>query len=372
MGDIRTLIVDDEPVARAGLRKLLADTPGTTVVGEAADGPAAVAAIRSLAPDLLLLDIQMPGMNGFDVLQAVGADTVPAVVFVTAYDQFAVRAFEIQALDYLLKPFEDERFAAVLARVREHLRRRSEGDLTRRLASLLAMYEQRTAGETPAAASGRSAAASTEDAELDDDARAPTADDAARAPSARERTASDAAGRHAHASSGQERPADDAASRHAHATSGQDDAARHATSGQERTAGDAARRHAHATSGQERTAGDAARRHGHVARLLIRSAGRVSFQPVDEIDWIEAADYYARLHVGGHSHLVRETLASLEEQLDPRRFVRIHRSAIVNVARIAEVRLDWRNRHIVVLRSGKELPLSRRRREMLETAMLGR
>ena len=269
MREIRTLIVDDEPVARGGLRKLLGTEAGAVVIGEAADGPSAVRAIRELRPDLLLLDIQMPGMNGFDVLEAVGPRAVPAIVFVTAYDQFAVRAFEIQALDYLLKPFDDERFAAVLQRVREHLRRRREPDLARRLAGLLARYEEN-------------------------------------------------AGAHA-----------------------------------------SAPLPAAAESGPYPT------------RVMVRGAGRVFFQPVEEIDWIEAADYYARLHVGPQSHLLRETLATLEARLDPSRFVRVHRSAIVNVDRVKEVRLDWRNRHVVVLRTGATLPLSRRRKDELERVMRG-
>lgn len=267
MRDIRTLIVDDEPVARAGLRKLLADQPGTEVIGEAADGTGAIDAIRTLRPDLLLLDVQMPGMNGFEVLEAIGPRAVPAIVFVTAYDQFAVRAFEIQALDYLLKPFDDERFATVLDRVREHLRRRREGHLARRLAGLLAHYEAR-AGTPPA---------------------------------------------------------------------------------------------------QQGTGETGA----YPMRIMVRAAGRVFFQPVEQIDWIEAADYYARLHVGKESHLLRETLAALEARLDPACFVRVHRSAIVNVERVREVRLDWRNRHIVVLRNGTTLPLSRRRKEELERVMRG-
>jgi DNA-binding LytR/AlgR family response regulator len=104
---------------------------------------------------------------------------------------------------------------------------------------------------------------------------------------------------------------------------------------------------------------------------MVRTGGRVFFQPVSEIDWIEAADYYARVHAGRESHLLRETLAALEERLDPARFVRIHRSAIVNVERVKEVRLDWRNRHVVVLRTGATLPLSRRRKEELERVMRG-
>jgi two-component system LytT family response regulator len=274
--EIRTLIVDDEPVARAGLRKLLAAEEAVTVIGEAGDGRSAVEAVIRLRPDLLLLDIQMPEMNGFEVLDAIGLDAVPAVIFVTAYDQFALRAFEIQALDYLLKPFEDERFAKVMARARRHLERERDGDLARRLATLLETFEHRAAG-----ASGADAATDTVDA-------------AARA---------------------------------------------------------------------ARTGGAA------LSRIIVRDGGRVFFQPVDEIDWIEAADYYAKLHVGGRVHLVRETMATLERQLDAARFVRVHRSAIVNVERVAEIRFDWRNQPVVVLTGGERLPLSRRRRERLEQVM---
>jgi two-component system LytT family response regulator len=276
MDDIRTLIVDDEPVARSGLRKLLSTVPSIVVVGEAANGRAAVEAIRRLKPDLLLLDVQMPEMNGFEVLEAVGPRDMPVVIFVTAYDQFALRAFEIQALDYLLKPFEDERFAAVIERAREHLLRKRDGDLVRRLASLLRTYEAR---------------ALRQDAALDPDVDEIGAAD----------------------------PMPGAS--------------------------------------------------GHLSRIIVRGQGRVFFQPVEDIDWIEAADYYARLHVGGKSHLVRETLATLEQQLDPARFVRVHRSAIVNVQRIVEIRLDWQNRHVVMLTSGDRLPLSRRRKERLEHVM---
>jgi two-component system LytT family response regulator len=279
MREVRALIVDDEPVARAGLRKLLAGHPRIVVVGDAGDGPAAVRAIRKLRPDLLLLDVQMPEMNGFDVLDAVGADTVPAVVFVTAYDHFALRAFEMRALDYLLKPFDDERFASVIARALEHVDRQRDGDLARRLASLLEAYEARAAGGDH------------------------TRDMAA--------------------------PAHDT-------TRAQPDATTHGS---------------------------------YLSRIIVRGGGRVFFQPVEEIDWIEAADYYARLHVGGKAHLVRETMAALESQLDPICFVRIHRSAIVNVERVVEIRLDWQNKHIVVMRNGERLPLSRRRREMLEQVM---
>jgi two-component system LytT family response regulator len=276
--EIRVLIVDDEPHARAGLRKLLAEEESIVIVGEAGDGRSAVEAIHRTRPDLLLLDIQMPEMNGFEVLEAVGPHAVPAVIFVTAYDQFALRAFEIQALDYVLKPFEDERFARVLGRARQHLARQRDGDLARRLASLLEAYEARAAGGSP------------------------------------EPNPSHAAPAASHAGDGD-------------------------------------------TFGP------------YLARIIVRGGGRVFFQPVDEIDWIEAADYYAKLHVGGKVHLIRDPLANLEQRLDPARFVRVHRSAIVNVERVVEIRLDWQNRHVVVLRDGQRLPLSRRRRERLEEVM---
>jgi two-component system LytT family response regulator len=212
----------------------------------------------------------MPEMNGFEVLDAIGPDAVPAVIFVTAYDQFALRAFEIQALDYLLKPFDDERFAKVLTRARVHLERERDGDLARRLAALLETFENRAGGGAAAA-------------------------------------------------------------------------------------------DPHIAAPRGRTGGDA------LSRIIVRDGGRVFFQPVDEIDWIEAADYYAKLHVGGKVHLVRETMATLERQLDAARFVRVHRSAIVNVERVAEIRLD--NQPVVVLTGGERLPLSRRRRERLEQVM---
>jgi two-component system LytT family response regulator len=266
MPEIRTLIVDDEPVARAGMRRLLEEDPDIAVVGEAADGQAALEAVRRLKPELLLLDIQMPELNGFEVLAQLGANTPPAVVFVTAYDQFALRAFEVQALDYVLKPFEDDRFFAVLERAKQHLQHTRGDDLTRRLAALLQNYEQRSGGAPEAAAPERA---------------------------------------------------------------------------------------------------------GLLTRIMVKGEGRVFFQPVEDIDWIEAADYYSRLHVGKATHLIRESMAALEEQLDPQKFVRIHRSAIVNVERVSEIRLDYANRSVVVLRTGERLPLSRTRKEQLERVLSG-
>jgi two-component system, LytTR family, response regulator len=134
---IRTLIVDDEPLARRRVRELLAKEADVEIVGEAADGPAAVALVRELTPDLLFLDIQMPELDGFGVLEQIGPRSIPALVFVTAFDRFALRAFEAHALDYLLKPYDDQRFAGTLERVREQLRHRDAGDLERRVRDLL-------------------------------------------------------------------------------------------------------------------------------------------------------------------------------------------------------------------------------------------
>jgi two-component system LytT family response regulator len=275
--EIRALIVDDEPVARAGIRKMLGDDEDIIVVGEAGTGLAAIDAILEHEPDLLFLDIQMPEMNGFDVLAAIGPDTVPAVVFVTAYDQFAVRAFEVEALDYLLKPFDDERFANVLGRAKQHLARAREHDLADRLESLLSAWESRQESGGRGYRDGAINALATE--------------------------------------SGIRQPA---------------------------------------------------RRSRWITRIIVRGGGRVFFQPVEEVDWIEAADYYARLHAGAKTHLVRETLTALENQLDPARFLRVHRSAIVNVSRVSALRPDWRNRHEILLHDGTVVPLSRGRKKAVE------
>jgi two-component system, LytTR family, response regulator len=134
---IRALIVDDEPLARWRIRSLLAGVRDVEVVGECANGKEAIQAIEESPPDLLFLDIQMPELDGFDVLRAIGVGRVPVVIFVTAYDQFALRAFEAHALDYLLKPFDDERFAATLERARQRIRQQQGGDLDRRVRALL-------------------------------------------------------------------------------------------------------------------------------------------------------------------------------------------------------------------------------------------
>lgn len=243
---LRALIVDDEPIARRRLKTLLKAEPTVQVAGECEDGESALNAIRALRPDLVFLDVQMPEMSGFDVLRARGPERMPAVVFVTAHDQFAVQAFEAQALDYLVKPLNVERFEAALTRARERLRMVEAVDLAARLSALLAEEH-----------------AATRD------------------------------------------------------------------------------------------------------RLVVPTAGGELVIPVDEIDWIGAEDYYACLYVAGKRHLTRESLASLETHLDPRQFVRVHRSAIIRLDRIRRLRTTFSG-DTVVLRDGTVVPVSRRRRQALE------
>lgn len=232
---IRTLIVDDEPPARANLRILLRRDPEVEIVAECGSGPEALTEIRSKKPDLVFLDVQMPECDGFDVLELLGSE-LPAVIFVTAYDQYALRAFEAGALDYLLKPFDNARFDRALARAKERI--------------------------------------------------------------------------------------------------------------------------AHANPSAK-----------NLERFAIKSTGQVSFVNITDIDWIEAADYYACIHVGAKSHLLRRSMAELEEDLDPTRFCRIHRSAIVNLERLQALELREDGEHDAVLRDGTRLRMSRRYRKELQTRM---
>jgi two-component system LytT family response regulator len=264
---IRVLIVDDEPLARDGLKKLCERDPEIEVVEECADGPAAVAAIEQIEPDLLLLDIQMPGMDGFEVLGAVGPDRMPQVIFVTAYDQFALRAFEVNALDYLLKPFSDKRFFDAIARAKQAMRQAGQSDLRARLLALLKAVgvDEQSVGEPPHAGI---------------DARTAT-------PS-------------------------------------------------------------------------------FATRIVVKERGRVVLVRTDVIDWIEAADYCAKLHVRERTYVIRESMKSLAARLDPAHFFAVSRSAIVNLDRIREIQSFARGSHIVLLNDGTRLTFSRARREALE------
>ena len=243
---VRTLVVDDEAPARRRIRRLLADEPGVTVVGECGDGESAVTMIAAERPDLVFLDVQMPERDGFEVVTAIPPASLPAILFVTAYDRYALRAFEVHAVDYLLKPFTGERFRTALGRARERIASRTQD---------------------PALAS--------------------------------------------FASSLRNRPS-------------------------------------------------------YLSRVTVRSGARTVFVELAAVDWLEAADNYVRLHVKQREYLVRETLAALEAQLDPDRFVRIHRSAIVQVDRIAETRPTSHGDAEVLLRDGRRLAASRTWRDRLQ------
>jgi two-component system, LytTR family, response regulator len=253
---IRTLIVDDEPLAREGVRLHLEDHHDFEVVGECGSGEEAVVRIESEQPDLVFLDVQMPGLDGFGVLENIGnnGDRMPAVVFVTAYDQFALRAFEAHALDYLLKPFEAERFGKALDRVRAQLRTRAEAPVDERLRSLLASLGAKE---------------------------------------------------------------------------------------------------------------------NYLERMVARTGGKILILRVDDVDWIEAAANYVRVHIGQKQFLVRETMTNLETRLDPERFLRIHRSIIVRKDRIKELEPLFQGDYSVVLNDGTRLTSSRGYRDKIQSFLQG-
>lgn len=251
---IRTIIADDETLARKKLRLLLSSENGVNVVAECRDGKQTVASVLSEKPDLLLLDIQMPDIDGFQVLEQIPSEQMPLVVFTTAHDQFAIRAFETDALDYLLKPFNKDRVHRALERVKAELLKSHEQGVKARILDLLNKTRQEPE---------------------------------------------------------------------------------------------------------------------HLRRLVIRTAGRVVFLKVDEVDWIEAAANYVKLHVGKESFLLREGIGHIATKLDPERFVRIHRSLIVNVSRIRELQPCDSGEYIAVLRDGKELSCSRGCRPQLQKLING-
>lgn len=280
MEPIRTAIVDDEPDARDGIRGLLARDAEITVVGEGRTGRDAVALIRDARPELLFLDVHMPGLDGFGALSEAGAHPMPVVVFVTAYDEYALKAFEVHALDYLLKPFSDERFAEALHCAKEQVRQRRIGEVGHHLATLVGPDATPTTSRTALTASA----------------------EAPEAPEAREDP---------------EGPVDQR----------------------------------------------------YVDRLMVRTAKGSVFLRADDIDWIQADDYYAKLHVSGRSYLIRETMQHLEGRLDPRRFVRVHRSAIVNIDRVQTLQPYFRGSHMLTLKDGTQVTMSRSRRANFEKAI---
>lgn len=250
---IRTFIVEDEPLARGKLRGLLAKEPDVEIVGEAGDGKSAVAGIKKAQPDLVFLDVQMPELDGFEVLEKLGAENLPCIIFVTAHDQFALKAFEVHAVGYLLKPFDRSRFQKSLQHAREVIQSKQGGRTDQQLAGLLAELSQRP---------GASA-----------------------------------------------------------------------------------------------------------ERIAIKTPGRIVLVKTEDIDWIEAADNYVKLHVGKNEHLHRETLTSLESRLDSQKFVRISRSSIVNVDRIREMQPLFHGDYSVILQDGTRLTLSRSQRSKIDLLM---
>jgi two-component system LytT family response regulator len=252
MEKIRTLIVDDEPLAREGIRMLVERDAEIDVIGECTNGQQAISAITEKMPELLFLDIQMPEISGFEVLEAIGAQTLPCVIFVTAYDKYALRAFEVHALDYLLKPFTGERFQSALERAKAQIKSRGGEQLNQKLVSLL------------------------------EDIR------------------------------------------------------------------------------KDKT---------YLERLVVKSAGRIFFLNVEEIDWIEAAENYVRLHTGRESHLIHGTMNKLASRLDPARFLRIHRSTIINVKRIKELQPMFHGEYVVTLRDGTQLNSGRSYRQKLQNLL---
>jgi two-component system, LytTR family, response regulator len=247
---IKTIIVDDEPLAREKLRGFLEQEPDVEIIGECRDGREALETIEAEQPDLVFLDVQMPEMDGFEVLEHVEPEIMPTVIFVTAYDQYALKAFDVHAVDYLLKPFDRDRFGEAMGRARAEHERRQAGDVRRQLLALLQDVESR--------------------------------------------------------------------------------------------------------------------RDRFPARLVIKTAGRVVFLKVEDVDWIDAAGNYVRIHAGDESHMLRETMGKLEERLDPEKFLRIHRSTIVNIERIRELQQQFHGDYLVVLKNGQRLTLSRSYRDRIQ------
>lgn len=302
MTRLRTLIVDDEEPARWRLRELVMRHADVEIVGECANGGDALTAIRTLRPDLLFLDIQMPEIDGFDVLAAMPVDALPFTIFVTAYDHYAVRAFDTHALDYVLKPFSDERFERALARARARRDAQHRDEWTSRVVALL--REQATpAPEQPADATDA----------LDPDA-SPSSSGAFASPPLSASAASVAAG------------AAGASSLSSSSSS-------------------------------------------NLNCLAVRSGGKVIVLDASEIDWIEAAGVYVQVHTGRQAYLHRMALTELESRLAHARFVRIHRSALVNLDRVRELAPHPHGEFTVVLKDGTSLRLSRRYRARLEACL---
>lgn len=255
MPNFKVLIVDDERLSRRRIRRLLSLEPECEVTGECANGREAVEALNRVRPDILFLDVQMPEMDGFHVIEAIAAgnQTAPLIIFTSAYEDYALRAFDVHAFDYLLKPFDGRRFLQSVQLAKARLRLETEGLSDRRLFDMFASFSKQQIAPN---------------------------------------------------------------------------------------------------------------------RIAVRNNGRVVFVKLEDIDWIEASDNYVCLHCGRDTHIVRETMSELEARLNPAHFLRVHRSAIVNLDRIRELQPWFRGDYRVILRDGTELTLTKNHREKLESRLL--
>jgi len=263
---IRVLIVDDEPLARDALRVLIGADPDISIIAECGNGKEAIKVIREQSPDLVFLDVQMPDLDGFKVIEQVGSGQMPVTVFVTAFEQHALRAFAAHALDYILKPFDHERFDEALQRAKRHVMRQKFYNQSHQLLALLGDLHGEQKDQ----------------------------DEVEQSPPPKTK---------------------------------------------------------------------------FLERLVIKSGGRIFFLKVDEIDWIEADGDYMRLHVGSKSHLLRETMNDLNAKLDPEKFLRVHRSTIINVERIKDIQPLFKGEHLLTLQDGRRLKISRGYRDKLQALL---
>lgn len=245
---LRTLIVDDEPLAREAIRTRIQLDDEIEIVGEASSGKQALREIQHRKPDLVFLDVQMPDLDGFAILEALGPSPLPIIVFVTAFEQHALRAFEVHALDYILKPFDDERFQEALKRAKDHWRRNRGHELESKLRELLARKIQGN---------------------------------------------------------------------------------------------------------------------GYLDRMIVKETGRISFVKTEDIKWFRAEGNYVKLFLGKQTHMLHTSMNALEAQLDPKRFFRIHRSLIINIEHLQELRPWHTGEYVVIMRDGTELTMSRGYRDRL-------
>ena len=267
---IRALIVDDESLAREALLVMLNDDPEIEVIAECRNGIEAVTAIREQSPDVVFLDIQMPEMDGFQVVEEVGAMRMPVTIFVTAYDKHALRAFEAHALDYLLKPFDHDRFNTALQRAKTFVRQQKLGEISESLFAVLKDMKLKT-GESPSEADNRKPERAVHKEPID--------------------------------------------------------------------------------------------------RVVIKSGGRIYFLKIEEIDWVEGAGDHLSLHSGNQTHLIRETMGNFHAKLDSQKFLRIHRSTIVNIERIKDIQPLFKGDYVITLTSGIRLKASRGYRRELQALL---